>query len=261
MVMLISNSNRRLGSLFAVAILLLCGESVRAEFVVAQFKNAIPALNLDISLDPYPSGGSILNWNNVPTGQYNWQRTGGDTNQIKSNFWTFCIELTQNISANVNYNYDIAMLADAPLPGVGTGSTTGMGDGKADLIRELWGRQAGNLGADARNASAFQLAIWEIVFDYTDTSPGTRNVTTGAFYLRNINTADEIYVRNTANAWLQSLDGTGPFEYNLIALTSPDRQDQLTLATPSPGSFALAGVSVVCLLGWGLGRRPRLAQV
>src|ERR1700721_857485 len=152
-------------------------------------------------------------------GQIQWQ--GLSTNAVPFNgaFDTYCISLIQDIYFGSTYTFTEGSLNSAPNSGAyPNGQTGGMGTGKADEIDELFGSHygdtllTGQTGTD--NREAFQLAIWNIIYD-TDTSVSSGS---GSFYaVSGVDTG----VITTANSWLseaantsnQDLDAT-----NVVAL-------------------------------------------
>lgn len=162
-------------------------------------------------------------------GLMNWSRVGGTYAGLQGNYAAFCIEVTQNISYGHSYDYYINALDNAPRP---TGLGAPMGQAKADLIAELYGRHFGTLSTNSDYA-AFQTAIWNIVYD-NDSS-----ITAGSFVVNSFASSDAA-TKNKANSWLGSLNGDANFfRQGLFALSSDSVQDMLV---PTPGSLALFGL-------------------
>jgi len=216
--------------------------SARASTVKANFDDVSPGRSFDYIFfgDEEETTAGIFNWVTI---------AGGDTDL--GQFKAFCIELTQTVADGVLF--DIMDVEDGPLPGLnvpGEGLEGPMGMSKADLIRELWGRNYldlfdGDFGEQADKAAAFQIAVWEIVYD-----DGVE-LDAGDFQAQDLED-DEV---DLAQAWLDELDGTGPLAMNLIALTNdedPDgegplpghRQDQLTMV-PEPGTLGLLALGIL----------------
>jgi hypothetical protein len=246
--------------------LLASASPARGEFITARFNSAEPDLALHVVLRDPDNGGPLRGFNGTAAvGQYNWQRTGGDYAGIADSFSTFCIELTENISLGNTYRYDVVGIEAAPLPGnntdpIGSGVSGPMGAVKAERLRKFWGSYhdlilSASTTAQARErAAAFQLGIWEIVFDH-QANVADYNVADGRFYATQ-NTAS----RTLANTWLRGLDGQTGYESRLVALSNIGAQDQITLsAVPAPPTVVLAGVGAVCALGFRRWRRPATA--
>jgi hypothetical protein len=94
-------------------------------------------------------------------------------------------------------------------------------------MEELWGRHRSSI--TAATAAAFQLAIWEIVYDPNLTINGVGDS------LQFTAPAADIAL---AQAFLNSIDGTGP-RMTLDVFTHETQQDQII---PAPGTIALLGV-------------------
>lgn len=125
----------------------------------------------------------------------------------------FCIEPDQEFVNLPNISYKVVDLQSAPEESSPRGA---LGSARADQIRELWGRFRSGIGSDGAKASAFQLAMWEIVMD------NNHDVNAGAFSVD----ASAGAIKSQAQAYLDALDGSGP-RANLLALTSPVDQDQV----------------------------------
>jgi hypothetical protein len=170
-------------------------------------------------------------------GQLNWQAAGPSTNLTQGlnqqlnnvlgaggTFSSFCIEGLQDVifGNHETWNLGVVTLDSAPAPG------PAMGLSKAAQITELWDRHYAdvlNLNPTIanENATAFQLAIWEIVGD--GVTPGTEsaaNFGVGFFQASGDTTAI-----NTAVSWINQISGTGfTPTYTLYALSDPGNTNQ-----------------------------------
>jgi hypothetical protein len=132
---------------------------------------------------------------------------------------------------------------------------------QADALGRLATHYLGLSSTSAANSGAFQLAIWEIVFDHSAATAYTNAFTAGNFRASNftssvtpqsIATAQSIV---TAQTWLNDL--SGPSSYNISVWQSPSHQDLAVFTqVPEPATLGLLGLG---LIGIGLVRR-KIAQ-
>jgi hypothetical protein len=152
-------------------------------------------------------------------------------------FW--CIELTQHFGFGNTY---ADYLADVP------------GNPVMTLLGRLFNEAYGMATVDAAHSAAFQLAIWEIVYD-----PNNLNLAPGAgvFSVLGGNPGTV----SIAQGWLSNL-GSYADTYDLILLHSRDHQDFVTFGTPfthlqripepvSAGLLALAFLAMFVVLRRG----------
>lgn len=216
----------KITKLAGVAAALAMAASASAGTVIATFNSVSPSVNVNY-VSPVGSGSTTA-------GVFNWTRTGGThVGSPAGNFSSFCIELNQNVAFSSSYTFNIQALKDSPSPGLPVPGPLGMGATKASDLKKLWAAYRNSI-VDNTTAAAFQVAVWEIVYEAsTNYSVSNGN---GAFYLTN-----QAAVRNQANAWLSSL-GSLTAEANLAAMSSPSVQDQLVLVPTPPAVLAGAGL-------------------
>lgn len=162
--------------------------------------------------------------------------------RLNGNFVTFCIELSQVVSGQ-NRSFDVVQLNTAP-------SIQGDKAMRATALESLFAN-VGNapLMWNASNdyATAFQLAIWEIIhdFDSSKTNAGL-DVTAGEFTARRTNnSALSTGVMNNLNTFLGfARAGTSmPMSHSLLGIANGTNQDQVTVI-PTPAAAALAGLGM-----------------
>lgn len=208
----------------------LGGRATHADIIQARFDSVSPGRTVSFSTD------SGMHYHNTLAGAFNWTRTGGDYDGAgaEGNVESFCVELSQYINYGSTYNFTTAEPEDAPTPGAG------MGEERADLLSELFGRHY-DAEFTADEAAAFQVAVWEVTHDTgLDLAAGaTRFIDGGAFF-------------DLAQDWLDTLDGSGP-RTALLVMSHVGAQDHV-FAIPNPASAALFGLAGVCGMA---GRRRR----
>jgi len=241
------------------------------------------AESISMSLIGFPNGSGDVTLNNTtisaaPIGPLTWTQINPannlpyntpPNNSFPNPLTTFCIELGNTAATQISpgTRYTFGVRTDLT-----TAGTIGTTPGKVDAIMELYGRHYNTAWAAAGFAGsadsvAFQLALWELVYDGRSSDPTSLTDSTGQFH---INGADYGTAAGTAQTWLNTLTGNpGAFAANLpgmelVALVAPadatldntklatDTQDQLALrpkAVPAPPAAVMAGIGVVALVG------------
>ncbi len=212
------------------------------------------SVNVTVSgVKSYSGSAGVFNWDVQST------NPSGLQSELPDPLIAFCIELTQHVGYNNNYTYTIKAVEDAPLPGSNPiPGTSGMGAVKAAHLTELYDRFYTDSPTDAlytsgTEAAAFQLAIWEIVYEDIDTY--SFNLGTGDFYS---NKAPTNAATVRANEMLGALSGSFFRSWDLFAMSNNSRQDHLiafereitTTGEPIPTPAAAGlGLPLLGLLG------------
>jgi hypothetical protein len=127
------------------------------------------------------------------------------------------------------------------------------------LLSKLFSAAYGGALGSTQNSAAFQLAIWEIIYDGSNL-----NLSDGAFkVLDNKGNAATVA---TAQSYLNSVAGASA-NYSLVFLNEPNHQDFVTAnliptttttRVPEPGSLALMGIALIAA-GFMRARNARAA--
>ena len=188
-----------------------------------------PATNTRITSALMDGGRFVL----TPTGgDYQGQFVGEPA------IYAFCIEPREFVSVGGTYEYDVVGLE------YGTTNIGGMGEAKAELLSELFGRYLPDFSAPISRlvAGALQIATWEIVRE----DSGSLDVYGGDIYFYPGTGENPAGVVALAQSFVTSIDGTGPKLSNLVALTEIGAQDLITqVQTPEPASTGLIGAGLV----------------
>ena len=193
--------------------------------------------------DGYQNGSESFTLTAAPPPVENPVNAGGFVGRIGPNpgpnppttpllFW--CVELTQTFGFGTVYSdYSISPLGNTLL---------------SQLFTEVGG--SGSATSTTVGSAAFQLAIWEILFE--GGTYGGLDVSNGSFQATGApGDAGAAAAISQANTWLAGLSGGSPATAALFLISSGNNQDFITdtnsplLQTPEPGSLALLGIGIL----------------
>lgn len=167
----------------------------------------------------------------------------GDAAGLSGLIRTFCTEVTQNVNSNWQV-FNLTDAANAPSPGVG------MGAAKAEMLAKLYDVAAGQQHQTANFAAAFQMMVWEIVYDFDPSVAGSANLSrtdgaiafsSGGSYFGAVSSIFE-----TLRTGVLASNGIGAV--NLRAIVNGGSQDQLVMI-PLPSAGLLAGAGLLGVVG------------
>jgi hypothetical protein len=190
---------RKLGVVYCIALVSILIASNALGTTISVVRDASHGTFMDL-LGPSPTVVSDpVSHTKVAGGLFKWDINAGanesdyvtvtENGNIK--VLSFCIDLkeyvpTDNDSATYEYFVE-NRIAEAPRPHISNGSDPSeaypMGADKAKAISILWAQHFGEARLGGTNADAFQLAIWEILFEpWANRSSWSVSMSQGAFY-------------------------------------------------------------------------------
>lgn len=198
----------------------------------ARFTGVSPGQSVTMRLD----GNNI----NTSAGGFNFLRNASNPGTLAGfspGFVGFCIDLTEYVQVGHDYSWTTHAVANSPTSDAGP-----MGAANAQRLGRLFANHFNHLSS-AQQFAAFQIAVWEIVFDEgVDLDHGSLKCTSAPSGTKAL-----------AQSWLNTLgSGAG---WNLIAIDDEpgcEQGHQGYVMAPAPGAAALMGLGA--LAG---GRRKR----
>jgi len=196
-------------------------------------------------------------------------------------FMTFCVEGTQDVYIGADSTWATLTSLDQ-VPFSYDGLSIAMGSNAATVLQQFWSRHVGDI-KDSTTAAAFQLDVWEIVYDTTTDYNTTTLKFNPHFDSGKFQAGNNTLAVNQAATWLNDakvgIGGTAGYTtYNLYALSDPYLQDQVfgvestdvvapkggnpnrpSSPVPLPAAFP-AGLAGLGLLGAAAFLRRRRAQ-
>jgi hypothetical protein len=162
----------------------------------------------------YNDGVKSKSINNVVAGYYNLKIDGIDGWKPEDIFKSFCVDVFDNVPNTNPSTYNLVSLDEVPKKIAGP-----MGGDRATRLKKLWANYY-LTNFTNQQAAAFQLAVWEIVYD------DSLNLKGGFF---TVNSAGSGTI-DLAQGWLDNLSNLSN-EANISAVTSNTYQD---FVAPSP---------------------------
>lgn len=180
---------------------------------------------------------------NVFAGQlrHNASSGTGSLSWLAGQVTTFCADLTQQVTSS-GATYSATAIQNLPV----SSGWPSMGPQRAQAVFELYTAAADRqFGTNADWAAAFQIALWEIVYDYNPSSPSSFNL--GAGNVRVTNTSGGALGTGIMSkvTELVGLLGSGLTSVGLVGLSNPHKQDQIVQVIPLPP----AGWAGLAMLG------------
>lgn len=199
-----------------------------ADFVDVAFTGPGPGLWVSVTAN------SVVY--NTYAGQVNVNLSNSTGLNLDGNWTSYCAELEQAMQLNGSpVTYEIVDVADIPMGAP-------MGINSADAIARLYFAAGGaQFGVDSDFAAAFQVAIWELAYDY-DGTLGSINLAAGDFSGSGFTLQTDIYLAILLAAAANPLGA----QADLLGLANGDWQDQIIDVSggiPAPGAISLLGVA------------------
>ncbi len=223
-----------------------------AGLILAMASTSVEANTVDVSFAGVGLGRNVrvtLNGNtrHLFSGQMNHNIDGTLDNGtvLSGTYTTFCTELTEYVNWGTN-PFEAVDLEQAPESGP-------MGAMKAQAITDIYAYAGGDQllssaeGGTANFASAFQIAIWEIVYDY-DGTEASLDVAAGNLVIKSSNYSP-LYSGVSAHVDnLLGAIGLNASIDDLFAISADGFQDQIVIVPlPAPLMLGCAGLALVAV--------------
>lgn len=227
-----------------------------AAFVAALWVTSANAVPIQLSYDGFVDGyktGTIYGTRNanVAAGQFGFRVINNGGVYWDDDLQAFCIDVKVNLITSGTVTYDLISASDS----------SRLGATRLSLIASLYDNHYASLNG-ATDHAAFQLALWEIIYN-----PTTLNLYSGYGINYGFGASGFGSALSRAQSWLGGLTSTGyaSSTYEFFVLESPDHRGKdinqslllaRTVSVPEPGTLVLLGIG---LIACGLVRRRRSA--
>lgn len=180
---------------------------------------------------------------------HNFSNGSGAAAGLSGNHTTFCADLMQSVTSS-GATYAVAGIQSLS-------SAQGMGAAKSQAIYDMYAFANGSqMGADADMAAAFQLAIWEVIYDYNAGDSSSLNLASGTLKAKNTNGSSLSGSILAKAAALFSAIGSNSAQDGLMGFSNGSYQDQIVQIVPVPAA-ALIGLAGLGLAGYARRRATR----
>lgn len=226
-----------MNKLFAMCLLTLGLSSAAQADVILSFQGTTPSQDV-----PLTANGVMFG--TMPVGPFMFETQPG-SDLFSGTVRAFCADLFQGVSVGTTYNYQPVSIASLPDFG---GSAE-----KVNLVQRLFDNYY-DIATDATNGGAFQLVLWEILYD----DANNLDIDSGNLFVPGNSSLSSV---TTARSWINQLSGPTDPNYvpvlELTGLFSKSAQDQITVTPPTnpipaPAGLVLGlfGASVLGLRRW-----------
>ncbi len=222
----------------AAGVLVIAGGAM-ADTVSAKFDGTGRGTNLKATLDS--SGLDVF----VGSLRYTLTNGTGAGVALNGTHRTFCADLLQFVSTSSTTH--LVVQPSVLMTAVSAANGEARASALADIFA-IYGAQAADSAADTSFAAAFQLIVWDIIYDYTPAGVSSLSLTGGRFVASQTNGSALSGAVTTAYNTIKSAIGPSFGSTGLFAITSGNFQDQLVQVqtlVPTPGALALAGVGLL----------------
>ncbi len=182
---------------------------------------------------------------NVKAGQlrHSFSNGTGVAASLSGILTTFCTDLTESVTSS-GATYTVAPIANLPQ----TSGWPAMGATRAQGVYNLYAAASGaQYAANNDYAAAFQIALWEVVYDYNG-SLASLSLTGGNFKAKDTDgSALTSAIATNVSALFSAMVGSPVSQTGLMGLTSDGAQDQIVQVTVVP----LPQTACLGLLGLG----------
>ncbi|MFO0783616.1 MAG: hypothetical protein U0636_08015 [Phycisphaerales bacterium] len=172
----------------------------------------------------------------VFAGQILFTLTNSTGINLDGNWILYCCDLGQTVSGSTN-TYEVLPVSSVPVNGP-------MGAIKAAAIGDLYAAAGGNQYTNDNDfATAFQLAIWEVVTDYVGGPASLADITSGSFQATMTDSSPlSAGIAGYLSFLLNAIGTTNGA--NVLGLGNEGLQDQL-IEVPGPGVLAAGAIGAV----------------
>jgi len=168
---------------------------------------------------------------------------------------TFCSDLSEYVSSSGS-TYTVTPIANLPV----SSGWPAMGAVRAQAVYDLYAAanaQQTATGANSDYAAAFQIALWEVVYDYTG-SAGSLNLGSGNLKIKDSDGSTLTSAIANHVTQLFSMLGANTVQDGLMGLAKDGKQDQIYQfqVVPLPAALPL-GLAGLGLVAWNRRRANR----